>query len=195
MTQSAAATVHTQASINVRALVLARAKWESEPAPDGRMAFRPQKGTWYGHIVRGRGPADATVVPMVSCPSCGGILFLSHSEDAAKALRRMTGMPVPVAHRIDPYGKVSPDILCQHGRCDFHRSVYLDRWNKTKPLFAIAYVNLDKGVHGTIEIAYSHAIDAREARFHLGAGNFKVIGAGRAIGLFVNEKTGRVTAE
>jgi hypothetical protein len=191
------AVVHARASLDVRAIVLPRAQWDVLPTPEGRggLAFRPQKGTWYGHIVRGRSRLDTTVLAMIGCPACGGVLLLSQSEDAARALRKLTGLPVPVAHAIDRLGKVTPDVLCKHGRCDFHRKVYLDRWNKTKPLYAIAYVNLEKSEHGAIEIAYSHALSAAEARLHLGQGSFKVIGAGPAIGFFVNEKTGRVTAD
>jgi hypothetical protein len=197
----ASATVHTHAAITIGSVVLRRAKWETARDESGRIGVAPQKGTWYGHIVRGRNKHDSIVVPMVGCPACGGALFLSHSADCAAALSLLLGIRVPVAHRIDGLGKVSPDLLCQRqghggGQCDFHRKVYLDRWNKTKPLYAIAYVNraAERG-RGAIEIAYSHALNAREARFHLGRGEFDVIGAGPAIGFFVDEKTGRVTVE
>jgi hypothetical protein len=195
MSQAATAVVHSRASIDVRAMVLPRAQWETEYSSDGRLAFKPQKGTWYGHVVRGKSAHDITVIAMVSCPSCGGLLCLAHSADAAKHLSRMLGKPIPVAHSIDHLGRVSPDAMCGYGRCDFHRRIYLDRWNKTKPLFAIAYVNLSRGEHGKIEIAYSHSIDAREARLHLGAGNFRIIASGLALGFFVDETTGRVTAD
>jgi hypothetical protein len=188
-----AAVIHSQASINVRSVVLPRAKWEITRVADGRMAAVPRAGTWFAHILRSRNAM--TVVPMIGCPNCGGLLLLSHDEMSARELRLMTGLPVPVAHRIDKFGKVSPDVLCKHGRCDFHRRVYLDRWQKTKPLYAIAYVNCDRGEHGEIEIAYSHALNEKEARMHLGFGNFRIIGAGPAIGFFVDEKTGRATAE
>jgi hypothetical protein len=195
MTQAVTATLHSRASLNVRAIVLPRAQWESERTPNGQIAWKPKKGTWYGHVVRGATRYDVIVVPMIGCPGCGKISFLSHAPGAAKVLAKMTGMPIPVAHSIDSLGRVSPDVKCGHGRCDFLRKVYLDRWNKTKALYAIAYVNLDKGQHGEIEIAYSHAIDAKEARFHLGLGNFRIIGAGPAIGFFVDEKTGRMTTD
>ena len=191
------ATIHARASLQVRALIFARATWPTERTPSGHFGFRPQKGTWHAYVDRGAKAAGIlpTILPVLACPSCGGLLWLSPSEAAAKALRRMTGAPVPVAHQIDPMGRVAPDLRCQHGRCDFHRKVYLDRWNKTKPLYATAYVNLDKGEHGEIEIAYSHAMTPREARMHLGAGNYRVLGSGRAVGFFVDEKTGRVTAD
>jgi hypothetical protein len=189
---TATATVHTHASITIGSVVLRRAKWETARDPSGRIAVNPQRGTWHGHIVRGRNKHETVVVPMVGCPSCGGVLFLSHSPDAAAVLAILLGVRVPV----DTLGKVTPDLQCQHGRCDFHRTVYLDRWNKTKPLYAIAYINRSAGRGaGRIEIAYSHALNAQEARFHLGRGAFDVIGAGPAIGFYVDEKTGRVTAE
>lgn len=189
------AVVHTQASLTVRAAVLPRATWETEIGGDGRMTFRPKKGTWHGHIVRGSSRFDRITVPMIACPSCAGVLFLSPSPEAARALSKMLGVAVPQAHRIDSLGKVTPDVLCKHGRCDFHRKVYLDRYRDSKPLYACAYVNLDAGQHGAIEIAYSHARTATEARHHLGRGNYRVIGAGPAIGFFVNEQTGRVTTD
>jgi hypothetical protein len=193
MSAAVTSQVHSHASINVRALVLPRAKWETARNAKGQLALMPRKNTWYGHIVRYQ--HSMTVVPMIGCPACGGILAIPHSQDAALELQKMTGMPVPVAHRIDHLGKVSPDIRCQHGKCGFHRRVYLDRWNKTKTLYAIAYVNEDVGEHGAIEIAYSHSIDTREARMHLGKGNFRTIAAGPAVGVFVDERTGRVTAD
>jgi hypothetical protein len=196
MTQAAVATVHTQASFNVEAIVLPRATWETEETPDGRLAVRPQRGTWYGHVARGRAQHDVTVIPVIACPNCGGGLFIPHSKEAATALRKLTGMPVPVAHAIDHKGKVSPDIHCQHGRCGFHRTVYLDRWNKTKPLYAIAYVNMDRGEHGQIQIDYTNAVDEREARFHFGVRpRCRIIKAGLAIGFYVDERTGRMTAD
>ena len=191
--ESVATTIHAKASINVRSIVLPRATWDTGICSDGLPTFSPKKGTWHAHVVRTR--SGIIVLPMIGCPACGGILTLTPDKEAAKLLRLWTGLPVPVAHAIDRYGKVSPDVLCKHGSCDFHRRVYLDRWSKTKPLFALAYVNLDKGEHGEIEIAYSHAIDAKEARMHLGVGNFRTIAAGPAVGFFVDEKTGRVTAD
>ena len=103
-------------------------------------------------------------------------------------------MPVPVAHGIDYRGKVSPDFQCGHGACSFHRRVYLDRWNKTKALYAIAYV---EGVHGNICIDYTHAIDRKEASFHFGkrSKNVRIIDMAPAVGFYVDEKTGRMTAD
>ncbi len=203
MTAAITTTIHSHASVDIRTEVIARAQWATGRSADGRVAYRPEKGTWHAHVVRGRERHDVTIVPMIACPSCNKLLMLSHSIAAAKVLRAMTGMPVPVAHQIDSLGKVSPDIRCNHPGCGFHRKVYLDRWQKTKPLFAIAYVNLERGEHGKIEIAYSHSIDAREAVFHLGTGkHIRVIktadgrpAAGPAVGFFVDEKTGRMTAD
>src|SRR5271166_3850807 len=113
--EQASAQVHSQASIDVRSIVLPRAQWETSRTPEGQPAFLPQKGTWYGYVIRGRIPSDVTVVPMIGCPSCGGALFLSHSPGAARFLSKMLGAIVPVAHRIDHLGKVSPDLLCKHG--------------------------------------------------------------------------------
>lgn len=202
--QAVATTIHSHASIDVRTEVISRAQWPRVSTPDGRVAYEPVKGTWYGQVVRGRERHAVTVIAMISCPSCAKLLMLSHSVQAARALRAMTGMVVPVAHQIDYLGKVSPDLRCTHGSCGFHRKVYLDRWNKTKPLFALAYVDLSKGEHGEIEIAYSHSIDTREAMFHLGktGKSIRVLTdakgrpvAGPAVGIYIDEKTGRITAD
>lgn len=198
MTQAAPiATVHTQTSINVRSVVLPRAQWDHEmvPGPGGapRLAVSPQKGTWYGHVVRGKSAHDVVVVALLACPACGGLLFLSHSKEAAHAVRGLTGMPVPVAHQVNHLGKVAPDIRCQHQGCGFHRRVYLDRWLKTKALYAIAYV---EGDHGSILIDYTHAVDRREARFHFGPRrDVRIIDMAPAIGHFLDERTGRLTAD
>jgi hypothetical protein len=193
--QEVTSTVHSRASIDVRAIALPRAGWETDYI-GGRLSVKPQKATWYGHVVRGKSAHDVTVLPMIGCPSCGGVLFISHTPETAKALGQLLGMKVPVAHRVDSLGKVSPDILCQHGRCDFHRRVYLDKWNKTKQLWAIAYIDADS----VIKIDYCHAVDRREAAHHYAASTAlrkgcRFIDAGPAVGFYVNEKTGRVTAD
>jgi len=190
--QEVTTTTHSRASIDVRALALPRAKWGVQIASDGRLACAPEKGTWYGHIVRGRSAHEVIVVPMLACPSCNGLLILTPSVGAAKIASKMLGLPVPVAHNINHLGRVLPDIKCTRPRCSFHRKVFLDRWNKTKALWAIAYT---RGERGEIEIAHCHAVDAREARVHLGPGDFRIIGSGPAVGFFVDEKTGKVTAE
>ena len=188
-------TVHSQASIDVRTIVLPRANWERARTPQGA-ALRPQKGTWYPHVVRGRSAHDVTIVPLLGCPKCGGLLYLSHTPATAKALGVILGAEGPVAHSIDTLGRVSPDILCRHDHCGFHRRVILDRWNKTKALYAVAYVDSSKGEHGQIQIDYCHATDRKEALFHFAKSQSRrLIDAGPAVGFFVNEKTGRVTAD
>lgn len=187
--------VTAQASLDVQACVLPRAQWETSTSYDGRVSIRPEKGTWYGHVVRGTAAHDVVAIPMLDCPSCGKLLMLSHTEDAAKAIGRLFKVPSfrPV-HKVNHLGKVSPDIRCMHPGCSFHRTVYLDRWLKTKPLYACAYIRTGGK---RIEIDYSHAIDRKEALFHMGfkKGEVKVIATGPAVGFFVDERTGRITAE
>ena len=191
----ATATIDTRASIDIRSVVLPRANWERVKTPNG-VAVRPQKGTWYAHVVRGTAAHDVTIIPMIACPACGGLVYLSHTLETAKALGAMLGRPGPVAHSIDRIGRVSPDVMCRHGRCAFHRRVILDRWNKTKALYAVAYVDSLGGGHGRIQIDYCHAVDRKEALFHFARGkNRRLIDAGPAVGFFVNEQTGRVTAD
>lgn len=153
----------------------------------------PVKGTWYGHVLRGKGPLDVAVVPMLSCPNCGGICGISHTPEAAKHWRVWLGArDMPICHDVDYLGKLSPDLMCKHGRCDFHRTVYLDRWNKHKALFCLAYT---EGRGTEIKFAYSHAMDAKEARFHLGRGNYNIIAGGPAVGFHFDERKNRLTAD
>ena len=182
--------VHSTSSIIVRPIVLRRAEWATHERAVGPTVI---PGTWYAHVVRGRDAWDVAVIPFIGCPLCGKKNVLVHNEQAAAIVARGIGQPVvPVTHTNDHLGKVSPDVMCMTPGCSFHRQVYLDRWNKTKPLYAIAYT---RGQSTKIEIAYSHSIDAREARIHLGVGDYNIIGAGPAIGFFVNERTGRMTTD
>lgn len=189
-------TVHSRASIDVRAVVLPRAGWAYEYI-NGRLSVTPQRNTWYGHVIRGKAAHDFTIIPMIGCPACGGLLMLSHTPEAAKAISSLHGgVRVPVSHRIDHLGKVSPDVLCEHERCEFHRRVYLDKWNKTKALWAIAYVN----EKNEIKVDYCHAADRREAAYHYagsvsGRKGCRFIDTGPAVGFFVDERTGRITAD
>lgn len=188
MTQSAS--IIGNASVVVRPLVLERALWPSKAGGPGALALRPIPGTWHAHM--DKSGHTSVVVPLVSCPACGGMLFIVPSQDTARVLGRMMGRIVPVAHKVSIEGKVSPDVRCMHGKCSFHKTLYLDKWDRLRPLYATAYVR--DGSH-KIEISYSHASSQKEARFHLGALKCKILGIGRAIGFFVDETTGRVTAD
>src|SRR5271157_1420047 len=137
MTQ-AQAIVHSGASLVTRPLVLERAEWEAMTTPTGHVQPLPVKATWHAQIIR-RSRTDVTVVPMVGCPLCGRMSVLTPTPGAAREVGRMFGRQVPVAHKIDTYGKVTPDFQCMHPSCDFHRPIYLDRWQAAKPLYAIAF--------------------------------------------------------
>jgi hypothetical protein len=201
-----AATVDTQASLEVRAVVLPRVVWETGHTPQGEPTFLPRKGTWYGHVFRSKGPGAilSTIVPMLGCPNCGGLTILVHNPRVAEIIR-VNGRPSPVVHQVSHLGKVAPDIRCKHGSCDFHRRVYLDQWLKNKPLFAVAYCQFEAGkrpnpndptAHGSIQIDYCHAIDRREALAQFGRRpNCQVIDAGRAVGFHFEEKTRKLTAD
>ncbi len=202
MTMQPTSTVHSSASLNIHAIVLPRALWETKMTDRG-LGIVPQKGTWYAHVLRGKSAHDVKILPMIGCPNCGGLLYVVHTDDAAAGLRQMTGgrIPVSVTHQVNHLGLVRDrrggDLLCMHGRCDFHRRVYLDRWNKTKPLYAIAYVEgvghtQDEVARGEIKVDYCHAVDRKEALNHFGARrNVRVIDAGPAVGFFVKDKEGK----
>lgn len=196
--QEATASISRVSSVDPRAVVLERRTWKTMRDGSGHLlGIEPEKSTWHGLLHRD--PHGTTVIPLIGCPSCGGVLAIPHTGKGAAVLRALLNLPVPAAHSIDSFGKVSPDVQCRHVRgdhaCGFHRRVYLDRWNKTKPLYAIAYIDLSKKGREEILIAYSHAVDAREARLHLGKGNFDIVGVGPAIGFHVDERTGKVSVE
>jgi hypothetical protein len=190
MNEASTYEIHSTSSVITRPVVLSRAQWKTGPG-----TVEPQAGTWFAfkdHGPNGNGIL-ANVVPMIGCPRCSGLIVLScDSASSAYLARVMRRAQVPVVHAIDRLGKVTPKVKCMHAGCGFEGSLYLDRWQDAKPLFAIAYT---RGSRGRIEIAYSHATNAKEARVHLGPGDFHVIGAGPAIGFFVDEKTGRITAD
>jgi hypothetical protein len=194
---TAAPTVYSRASLTVQPVILPREVWPARE--DG--ALRPIKGSWHARVVRNsKALHDTAIIVMIACPSCGGLLFTPHTDASAKALARMLGrsgpnVPKTATHSIDAVGKISPDVLCMHERCDFHRRVYLDKWNKTKPLYCIAYTK-----RGSLELefAYCHASDQREALFHLGGrpGDFVIVEVAPAVGYFVaDEKKGTLVAQ
>jgi hypothetical protein len=197
--------VQTRAALNTKPAVLPRAEWKVSNAPDGTPAFGSvrggpiPRGTWFAWILRKR-DGGTVVMPLVSCPKCGGLTRL-HTDKSTPIYRVAYGRPnLPVVHKVESNGKVSPDVACANPRCDFHRTVYLDRWNRTKPLWAIAYVEMPSG---RIQIDYTNAVNGKEALFHFGMAvkdgkivstrkNVQVIGAGPAVGFFVNERTGKM---
>lgn len=196
MTQ--AVSIQSTASVVVEPLVLRRARWPRVVTERGP-SFRTIPDTWYAHIEK-RGFNSSVVLPIICCPRCKKMSFLVHTQDAAAAFTRMTGSPVPVTHRISPVGEVkvlngkdrSGDVMCPHTGCGLHRHVYLDQWDKLRPLYCTAYV---EGSSPEVRFAYSHASSTKEARFHLGAGKFQVISVGRAIGFLYDEAKKTMTAD
>jgi hypothetical protein len=196
MTQ--AISIQSAASVVVEPLVLRRAKWPRVMTARGP-SFRTIPDTWYAHIEK-RGFNSSVVLPIVCCPRCKKMFFLIHTQDASQAFTRMTGAPVPVTHRISPIGEVkvlngkdrSGDVVCPHPGCGLHRHVYLDQWDKLRPLYVAAYT---EGSSVEVKFAYSHATSMAEARYHLGAGKFNVISVGRAVGFLFDEKTNKTSAD
>jgi len=193
----AAATVRSSASLVVEPLVLRRAMWPRLMTDRGP-SFRPIPGTWYAHIEK-HGYGASVVLPIVSCSKCTKIFFLVHTAPASEAFTRMTGAAVPVTHRISPIGEVrvlrgkeaEGDVECPH--CGLHRHLYLDQWNRLRPLYCTAYVR--EGTVAPVLFMYSHASTAKEARFHMGAVRHQVIAVGRAVGFLFDEKKRTFQAE
>ena len=184
-----AVTVRSATSLVVEPLVLRRAMWPKVMTDRGP-SFRPVPGSWYAHVEK-RGYGASVVLPIVACPKCSKHFFLVHTAPASEAFTRMTGTPVPVTHRISPVGEVKVlatgrreegDVECPH--CGMHRHLYLDQWNKLRPLYCIAYI---EGGQPPVQFAYSHASSRKEALFHFGGRKVQVIDVGRAVGMLFDE--------
>ncbi len=141
--------------------------WETTPA---KTSFKPVPKSWCK-------PWDELglaigVFALISCPNCHKVLSLAHPE-----------------FKVNKYGLVSPGISCHHCK-SFNCEIYLDKWNRDKTLYAVAYT-----VGRKFRIEYCHASTQLEARFHLGPGKYNIIAVGRAVGFRVtDEKKGTLEA-
>jgi hypothetical protein len=158
-------------SLSLDSVVLPKGDWtfvkdELQPYPV-LDSFVP--GTW----IKAEPWMNKRILAAFSCPNCQVISSL-----------------IDGIHKIDHVGKVQPDVQCKAGNCTFHRRMYLDRWNK-KPLYAVALENWNHRLQKwTPEIRYTHADSEAEARFMIGQGPFRIVGAAPAIGYFVDDKMG-----
>lgn len=153
--------VSSNASLVIDPFIFKREEWETEGVWPN-VAIKGIPGTW---CQRNR-QWPKFLLAIVCCPACCRNIIV-HGEVST----------------IDILGKVSPSF--QHAGCSFHRNIFLDKWND-KPLYACAIYR----ENGKTEIIYTHAQDAREARMHLGPGNYQITAIGPAIGFFVQDKHG-----
>lgn len=168
MSQSIDGTVSTNISSNIVTLVI-RASTKERWGYGQDKALRgfrcPVPETWIRPI-DGMMP---TVLALVCCPKC----------KAAKIIDSRV-------HRVTEKGEIK--TLREHGEeGDFHcqcgllRRVYLDRWLK-KPLYACAVEWFLPDGTMRPEIIYVNADSEGEAKFHCGAGNYRFVSVGLAIG-------------
>ena len=150
-------------SLNIRPFFFKKAdQWETQTV-NNQIGYRGTPGTWLKIESR----SAPRLLAFICCPNCKQIRAL------------MRGI-----HIVDFYGKIKPDLICDVAdnvtmhRCSFHRKSYLDRWQKGRPLYAIAveYHN------GKPEIFYCHADNQAEARAHVGPGDYRIIAIGPVIG-------------
>lgn len=159
--------ITSSASLVVRPFVFRKADWIYYGDESNRQTVRGTPGTW------DTGPIHKPdwLLGIVCCPACSGLSMIHRK-----------------VHTIDELGHITPDLRCPYNkngqRCGFHRKVYLDEWNK-KALYACAVER-----NGKPEIHYMHADNQREARLHLGPGNYQIVAIGRAIGFFVHDSHG-----
>jgi hypothetical protein len=150
-------TIDRSPSLNIVEFVFRREDWTftTDGHQTGINKDTAPPGTW---CLPCEG-CEKTVLGFFRCPNCKEISVLDSR-----------------VHKVDNLGKVSPSLQCKYSGCSFHRKCYLDKWNN-KPLYACAVVR-----NGRNEIHYMHARTAAEARIHLGAGDYKIVGIGLAIG-------------
>jgi len=149
----------------VRPLIFSREDWPM--VGEGRKAqIQGLPGTWFK--LPENSPLKGALT-LICCPGCKKISILLKKD-----------------RKIDVFGKVSPSFKCASKECSFHHTIYLDKWHDGKTLYAIATIE-----RGKIEFTYCHATNDTEARFHLGAGRYKIIGIAPAIGLWANDRNGR----
>jgi hypothetical protein len=185
-------------SLQVRPVVVERAVWKvlkkKDPSGKTQIGFDHVKGTWFPLVVK-LSKIETVVVPILSCPACGMLLFIS-TQKSHRGLMHLLGHAVPIVHQVSKEGLISPDIVCDvkgQRRCSFHRKVYLDRWSNQKPLYVIAYVDVAKSPE--ILFDYCHASNRTEAGFHFGPRKVHVIDVGRAVGYLYDEKNKTATAD
>lgn len=145
-------------------LVLRRARWARSTS--GQVL--PVPATW------DECPEVDRVLALVGCPKCG----------------KANGL-VESVHSVTSTGEVQPRFQC--AECDFARGIYLDRWNKRKPLYAIA-IERRAGNRIVAEMHYAHASNEREARFHLGPGNYRVVAVAPAVGYHAEDDNGEAAS-
>lgn len=158
------------------------------------LGFTPPKGQWSAWTTRIGNQSKTgkiTVVAMIGCPKCGGIIYLPHTPDAAHALGNIMKMPVRVTHQIDRVGVVSPGIICPH-KCGFERGqrdVKLVEWDRERRPYA---AQMRHRKSNRIYTVYTHAYDQREACMHLAPGpqETAVTPPAPVIGWLGDEKTG-----
>lgn len=145
------------------AIVLRKAEWER----NGAGGILPVPETW----TRFREAPE--ILALISCPRCkapNALLGGKHaiSRDACK---------------------VTPYFECAH--CRYRpESLHLDSFFD-KPLYAIAIERFDRESQAWIaEIHHCHARDEREARFHLGRGDYRIVAVAPAIGYHVADEHG-----
>jgi len=166
-------------AVHPEAFVFSRSKWEFRGSTMESFGIVPasiEPGSWskppewMGKYATAHGKVRA----WVSCPNCGGVSMICDGVT-----------------RSDILGKLTPDFICTHGACGFHRTAYLDNWND-RVLYACSYWG--RGARGPeIKIHYTHGNSVAMARAELGAScrDEDVIAIGPAVGFFVDEKADR----
>jgi hypothetical protein len=174
-------TVDRTKSLSQSAFVFRKDTWQMQLDSSGKglLALKGAPETW--SALEDWAEKPKWLLAAISCPKC-----------------KMPSVLSRAVHTIGKMGRVSPDFICtqlplNYGghECRFHRTIYLDHWNK-KPLYAVAYEERTPAGKWTANIEYCHASTPAEARFHIGPGNYKIVAIGRAIGYNVLDKEGLV---
>jgi hypothetical protein len=160
-------------SVALETLVLGLGDWDFTGTSEGAGIGNRAPGTWMPPVTGSPPPWLA----LVCCPKCRNVSVLHRSVQT-----------------IDHLGKVSPDFICKYnvdGReCGFNRTIWLDKWNKQKQLYACAIERFLPGGKLAPEIHYMHAVTHEEAKFHLGPGNYRIVAVAPAVGAIATDAHG-----
>jgi len=165
------------------ALVLPKAEWSFD---HGRITSAP--GTW----CKPPEGAPKDFLALVCCPKCKGVCVISSRVHTVsfEGRVRVTGADLGRGTFICKYRAYPKDRPC-----DLNRDLYLDKYS-IKPLYAVAIERILPNGRVNPEIWYCHATTEVEARQHIGAGHYRVVAVGPAIGYLADDRHGdRLSAD
>jgi hypothetical protein len=132
--------------------------------------------TW----IRPMSGQSKTVLAMICCPSCRRVQIVD-----SRVHKFSQKGQILITDNSEP--EHAHAFICM---CGYVRRVFLDRWLK-KPLYACAIERFASDGKIVPEIVYVNANSPQEAKIQCGAGNYRFVEVGLAIGFFTADKNGK----